>query len=218
MAENVRCLRASLSLRWIDARSPSTSESVGGRLIRSPLPMPHIFRRFNESSPKQIRKAVKSLSLPNAKERQRRILEAALRGQHGRFWYGEAQREIRSVARAWGVHPVIVAVAVAATSPATPVIASPRMSRGGGSASNIGKARRVVKAIARGEKIPIKATAPDATRLFAFEQCRQQGHDPQSCLVHAFPSPDTTKTHAFVRNLLGDRETVTGDTLAGRAA
>jgi len=163
---------------------------------------------------------MKTKKLPSATVRRRRILEAAKRGASGRFWYDDAQKEIRTVARAWGVDPISVAAAVAATSPATPVIASPRMKHGGGSASNIGKARRVVKAISqgRGGLSAVHPKMPGVTRLTAFENCRIGGDPLQRCLETAFPSPSDTKTHAFVRNLLGDRQAVTVDTLIGRGA
>jgi site-specific recombinase XerD len=57
---------------------------------------------------------------------------------------------------------------------------------------------------------------PGVTRLEAFESCHASGDPLQRCLERAFPSPQDTKTHAFVRNLLGDRQAVTVDTLIGR--
>jgi integrase len=190
-------------------------------------------------------KAPKRKAFPAAPERRRRLLAAALKGESGRYWYDHAQQEINTVARAWGVDPVYVAVAVAATSPATKVISSPRMARGGGSSSNIGKARRVVKALAAGESAMavVNKKSPGATVLKAFESCRirpnparparwatgiergvprsgpaPRGGSPWQCLQAAFPHPEDTKTHAFVRNLLGDKEAVTVDTLIGRGA
>lgn len=155
-------------------------------------------------------------ALPSAAARRKRILEAALRGERGKDWYLRAENEIKLVARAWGVSPTLVAVAVAGTSPATPVIASPRMTRGGGTASNIGKARRVVKAWQAGRSYAsvMPAASPGATRLKAFEDCGLRA----SCLDEAFPSPEDTKTHAFVRNLSGDPNAVTVDTLVARGA
>jgi len=158
--------------------------------------------------------------MPSMRTRRRRIKEAALRGQRGRRWYQQAEREIRTVARAWGVSPTYVAVAVAATSPATPVISSPRMARGGGSGSNVGKARRVVKrhALSSPGSDALHPQTPGLSLLRVFEACRRHGEAPPECLAVAFPKPDRVKTHSFVRNLLGYGDPVTVDTLIGRGA
>ena len=152
-------------------------------------------------------------ALPHQRTRLRRIREAARAGAHGRGWYTDAENEIALVARAWGVSPEYVAVAVAATSPATPVIASPRMQRGGGKASNIGKARATIKGIvARGiGGTPLKPTTPGLSRLRAFEECVAGGGPEPTCVEVAFPDPEHVKTHAFVRNLLGIEDAVTVD-------
>ena len=151
--------------------------------------------------------------LPHRRTRLRRIREAAQAGAHGRGWYTEAENEIALVARAWGVSPEYVAVAVAATSPATPVISSPRMARGGGKGSNIGKARATIKGIvARGiGGTPVHPNAPGMSRLRAFEDCLRTGTDAPDCVEVAFPDPEHVKTHAFVRNLLGIEDAVTVD-------
>ncbi len=152
--------------------------------------------------------------------RRSRLRAAALEGESGRFWYQQAEREIRRVARAWGVKPSAVAAAVAATSPATPVISSPRMTRGGGSGSNIGKARRVVKAWSRNKPASsiMNVKSPGFTRLQAYEDAIEAGASAEGAIDIAFPKPDTVKTHAFVRNLLGDPNAVTVDTLIARGA
>jgi hypothetical protein len=161
---------------------------------------------------------------PSARTRRKRLHEAALRGVAGRRWYQHAEQEIRTTARAWGVPPVAVAVAVAATSPATPVVNRKRVGgvvrklyKGGGMGSNIGKARKVVKAWAAGKSAGdvIPARSPGRTTLLRFEECWWElaQRDERACLEAAFPNPDTTKTHAFVRNLLGDPHAVTVDTL-----
>ena len=157
-------------------------------------------------------------SLPSRRVRRKRIREAALRGAHGRFWYELAEKEIWTVAKAWGVDPVYVAVAVAATSPATPIIMSLRMAKGGGSGSNIGKARAVVKRQAwtgRGSDALHPAT-PGLTILREFERCIEAGGGVLDCLAIAFSKPDRVKTHSFVRNLIGFGEPVTVDTLVAR--
>lgn len=162
--------------------------------------------------------ARESEDFPGASTRRARIRAAALEGAHGRRWYQDAEREIRTVARAWGVDPIYVAVAVAATSPATPVIASPRMSRGGGMSSNIGKARRVVKAHATsapGSRV-LNPESPGIGALKAFEACAAQGKPSPACLKVAFPKPNRVKTHSFVRNLLGYEDPVTVDRLVAR--
>lgn len=156
--------------------------------------------------------------MPSSRERRRRLREAALAGQRGRKWYHKAEQQIRTVAKAWAVDPIYVAVAVAATSPATPVISSPRMARGGGMASNIGKARRVVKRHALrspGSEV-LHPKSPGLTRLVDFERCLQRGEDPPECLAVAFPKPDRVKTHSFVRNLIGYADPVTVDSLIAR--
>lgn len=162
--------------------------------------------------------------MPPASERRRRLREAALQGARGRDWYDRAEREIRTVARSWGADPSAVAVAVAATSPATPVISSPRMARGGGGGSNIGKARRVVKAWNAGHSAMdvIHPKSPGASLLRTYEACERPASahpgTPARCARDAFPSPEDTKTHAFVRNLLGDPDAVTVDRIVGRGA
>lgn len=162
--------------------------------------------------------------MPPASERRRRLREAALEGARGRDWYDRAEREIRTVARSCGADPSAVAVAVAATSPATPVINSPRMARGGGGGSNIGKARRVVKAWNAGHSAMdvIHPKSPGASLLRTYEACERPASahpgTPARCARDAFPSPEDTKTHAFVRNLLGDPDAVTVDRLVGRGA
>ena len=152
-------------------------------------------------------------ALPHQRTRLRRIRDAARAGAHGRGWYTDAENEIALVARAWGVSPEYVAVAVAATSPATPVIQSPRMQRGGGRGSNIAKARATIKGIvARGTGgTPLKPTTPGLSRLRAFEECVAGGGPEPTCVEVAFPDPEHVKTHAFVRNLLGIEDAVTVD-------
>lgn len=151
--------------------------------------------------------------LPAAKGRRTRLREAALAGVKGKDWYLDAQREIEIVAKAWGVAPEAVAVAVAATSPATPVV-FPRMSKGGGRGSNIGKARAVVKRLVvqgvRGSDA-LHPLTPGLSRLHEFERCEAEGLPAPTCVQVAFPTPDRVKTHAFVRNLLGETEPVTVD-------
>jgi hypothetical protein len=169
-------------------------------------------------------KAKGQAGMPPASERRRRLREAALEGARGRDWYDRAEREIRTVARSWGADPSAVAVAVAATSPATPVISSPRMTRGGGGGSNIGKARRVVKAWNAGHSAMdvIHPKSPGASLLRTYEACKRPASahpgTPARCARDAFPSPEDTKTHAFVRNLLGDPDAVTVDRIVGRGA
>lgn len=160
----------------------------------------------------------KLADMPPREERLRRIREAAEAGQAGKDWYQRAGEEIRTVARSWGVDPVYVAVAVAATSPATRVISSLRMARGGGSSSNIGKARRVVKALTAGKSAlaVVHPESPGAQLLRGFEDCLKGGGLPRNCLDVAFPNPEGMKTHAFVRNLIGDTNAVTVDTLIAR--
>lgn len=113
--------------------------------------LPAMERVLDARAKQEAHSAARALKgLPPATERRRRIKAAALAGEHGRFWYQEAEGQIRLVARAWGVDPTYVAVAVAATSPMRKVVMSPRMARGGGAASNIGAAREVVKRQAAG--------------------------------------------------------------------
>lgn len=159
--------------------------------------------------------------LPIARTRRQRLKAAALAGAHGKDWYKRAQREVDIVAKAWGVAPEVVAVAVAATSPATAVVISPRMTKGGGRGSNIAKARSVVKHLvvqgARGSGA-LHPRTPGLSRLHEFEECLHTGGTPPSCVEVAFPTPDRVKTHAFVRNLLGDKDAVTVDRHVARTA
>jgi hypothetical protein len=162
-------------------------------------------------------------------ERRARLREAALAGADGRDWYTDAEREIRTAALAWGQPAAAVAAASSATSVRTPVRASTRYTRGGGASSNLGRTRRVLKAWAAGKSVLstneatgepyMPATQPGTAAVVRYEQCR--GRDPSAgtatrCVQSTFPHPEHTKTHAFVRNLLGDSEAVTIDRIMGR--
>lgn len=187
-----------------------------GRSI-NPVGHPEMMRKASVALG-HARAAKGAAGLPPESERRQRIRDAAKRGEWGKGWYQRAEEEIRTVARAWGVDPIYVAVAVAATSPATPVIQGPRMARGGGRGSNIAKARRVVKTQAltgKGSTALHRAT-PGMSLLRTFETCTATGASPVACLTVTFPKPGRVKTHAFVRNLLGYGDPVTVDTLVGR--
>ena len=161
---------------------------------------------------------------PSARTRRTRLYQAALQGAAGRHWYDKAEREIRTAAKTWGLPPVAVAVAVAATSPATKVVGEKItygkkrfLTKGGGRGSNIAKTRQVMKAWAAGQSAGTVITdrSPGLQTLLVFERCWWElaQRDERACLEAAFPNPETTKTHAFVRNLLGDPNAVTVDTL-----